>query len=121
MSHSLSVDADGQVTYSSELAYDIRMWMLSNVFGKTRDEAIQYLLGQAKAARSDGMECQIMSAADHLMPGIAGSCMCARLLCLLHDISEDEITTEVFKRIVAFYEGRDHFADAGKVIEGETS
>ena len=102
MTHSLSVDAEGQVTYSSELAYDIRMWMLSNVFGKTRDEAIRYLLGQAKAARSDGMECQIMSAADHLMPGIAGSCMCARLLMLLFDTAEEEVSRERFTRLKVF-------------------
>ena len=97
----LAVRFDGRVILSPDLWEESRKWGLF-IEGKTRQQAVEYLLEQVASMRSDGMHCAYMDYGD---PPRGRSCLCARSLMMLHDISPQEVSVAMFDRLITILAG----------------
>ena len=93
----LTVDADNLCHASPALVWECRDWLIT-VENRQRDELVSFLLAETKRMASDGVNCNFMTRWLRLRP--EGSCMCARLLMLLHDVAEEECNRETFARLI---------------------
>ena len=82
------------------MVYEAATWAIDErVFGRNRLQAVEELLHQMIWARSDGMVCAYKESHERLGP-LCGSCMCGRLLMMLHDISYEEVSVKMFIRLL---------------------
>lgn len=78
---------EGRVLLSPELEAEAdEFWLY--IHGMLWQDAVKQLKYFAKTAKSNGVSCNLASGKE--------VCMCGRLLMMLHDVGEDEITTEKF-------------------------
>jgi hypothetical protein len=90
----LWIDETNRIRVSPPLKWEMNLWAI-NIDGMSRDFAIRFLLEQTALASSDGINCRYVN-----MHFPNRSCMCARALMMLHDISEEEVSVEMFKRLL---------------------
>ena len=95
----LTVDVDDRCHASPALLWECRDWLIT-VENRQRGEFVSFLLGETRRMASDGVSCRFMTRWLRSQAP-AGTCMCARLLMLLHDISEEECNSEMFARLLA--------------------
>ena len=78
---------EGRVLLSPELEVEAESYYLY-LYAMPWERAVKLLKEFARAAKSNGVKCNFVQG-DEI-------CMCGRLLMMLHDVGEDEITTEKF-------------------------
>ena len=115
---SLEIKEDGRIYCSPALQRECGDWSI-NVHGMLRENALIYLNGETDRAHSDGIDCAYVDNlpfAEDQEP--TGSCMCARLLMLLFDVSQEEASVEKFAMIKEYLK-RVSVPATGTVAEAE--
>ena len=97
---------DDKIDCSPELQLECNEWGL-NIKGMSREAALAYLNLETTAAKSDGLDCEYVGNLPlmfdrRMSPDETGSCMCARLLMMLFDVSYEEVSKEKFQMVKAY-------------------